>query len=619
MKHYYILFLVLCTNLGFSQIPNGYYNNATGNGYVLKTQLYNIINQQYDQGYSAIDDFFIYYDLDNYYENNNTILDIYSENPIAADPYNFTPESDECGNYTSEGDCYNKEHIIPKSVFNENSPMQGDAHHLLPTDGRVNGLRGNYPMGRVDDNNLASQSGISNPTENGSKLGYNLNNGYSAGYSGTVFEPIDEFKGDLARIHFYFATRYQNQISNWGGYAMFNGSSNQVFETVFLNILLEWHNMDPVSQKEIDRNNNIYYEHQGNRNPFVDHPEYVELIWNPQLDNQPPTAPSNLVASNPTSNSIELNWSAATDNIAVISYDVYINDTFYSNLINISTTVTGLSSETNYCFTVYAKDAFNNTSMPSNQACETTTNGSTGNVDLFFSEYMEGSSLNKALEIANFSGYTINLSNYELKLSSNGSSTWNPNSYSFPNNASIANTGVYVIMHGSAAVCTDVEDDLNNSINSFNGNDVIGLFKNGVLIDILGTLGDDSDYAKNVTMVRNEDVIAGSSIFNINEWTIYDDINNCEDLGSHTQTLGISQIANNAIKLYPNPLTGNTLFINVLEKVDLEIYNLTGKKVFNYSLNPGTNSLPISSLNSGIYIVQLHTKRKSWTRKIIKQ
>ena len=619
MKHYYILFLVLCTNLGFSQIPNGYYNNATGNGYVLKTQLHNIINQQYDQGYSAIDDFFIDYDLDNYYENNNTILDIYSEDPIAADPYNFTPESDECGNYTSEGDCYNKEHIIPKSVFNENSPMQGDAHHLLPTDGRVNGLRGNYPMGRVDDNNLASQSGISNPTENGSKLGDNLNNGYSAGYSGTVFEPIDEFKGDLARIHFYFATRYQNQISNWGGYAMFNGSSNQVFETVFLNILLEWHNMDPVSQKEIDRNNNIYYEHQGNRNPFVDHPEYVEVIWNPQQDNQPPTAPSNLVASNPTSNSIELNWSAASDNIAVISYDVYVNDTFYSNLINISTTVTGLSSETNYCFTVFAKDASNNTSIPSNEACETTTNGSTGNVDLFFSEYMEGSSLNKALEIANFSGSTINLSNYELKLSSNGSSTWNSNSYSFPNNASIANTEVYVIMHGSAAVCTDVEDDLNNSINGFNGNDVIGLFKNGVLIDILGTLGDDSDYAKNITLVRNEDVIAGSSIFNINEWTIYDDINNCEDLGSHTQTLGISQIANNAIKLYPNPLTGNTLFINVLEKVDLEIYNLTGKKVFNYSLNPGTNSLPISSLNSGIYIVQLHTKRKSWTRKIIKQ
>ena len=64
-------------------------------------------------------------------------MDIYSENPYGDDPYNFTPSDDECGNYSQEGDCYNKEHIIPKSVFNEESPMQGDAHHLLPTDGRV--------------------------------------------------------------------------------------------------------------------------------------------------------------------------------------------------------------------------------------------------------------------------------------------------------------------------------------------------------------------------------------------------------------------------------------------------------------------------------------------------
>ena len=619
MKHYYILFSVLCTNFGFSQIPNGYYNNATGNGYVLKTQLYNIINQQNDQGYSAIDGFFRNYDLDNYYENNNTILDIYSENPDGQDPYNFTPFNDECGNYSVEGDCYNKEHIIPKSVFNENTPMQGDAHSLLPTDGRVNGFRGNFPMGRVDNNNLASQSGISNPTQNGSKLGDNLNSGYSSGYSGTVFEPIDEFKGDIARIHFYFATRYQNQISNWSSYAMFNGSSDQVFETVFLNILLEWHNLDPVSQKEIDRNDAIYYDHQGNRNPFVDHPEYVNAVWNAEDDSEAPAAPSNLVASNPTATSIDLNWNPATDNVGLSGYDIYKDGSYYTNVNTTSTTIIGLSPETNYCYTVVSIDSSNNSSLPSNEACETTTSGSSGNADLFFSEYMEGSSFNKALEIANFSGSTINLSNYELKLSSNGSSTWNSNGYSFPNNASIANTGVYVIMHGRAAVCTDVEDDLNNSINGFNGNDVIGLFKNGVLIDILGTLGDDSDYAKNITLVRNADVAAGSSIFNINEWTIYDDINTCEDLGSHTQTLGISQIANDAIKLYPNPLTGNTLFIDVLEKVNLEIYNLTGKKVFNYSLNPGTNPLPISSLNSGIYIVQLHTIRKSWTRKIIKQ
>jgi hypothetical protein len=324
------------------------------------------------------------------------------------------------------------------------------------------------------------------------------------------------------------------------------------------------------------------------------------------------------VASNPTATSIDLNWNPATDNVGLSGYDIYKDGSYYTNVNTTSTTIIGLSPETNFCFTVVAIDSSNNSSLPSNEACETTTSGSTGSADLFFSEYMEGSGLNKALEIANFSGATINLSNYELKLSRNGNSEWT-DSYSFPNNASIANTDVYVIMNGGAAVCTDVDDDLNNNITSFNGDDPIGLFKNGVLIDILGTLGDGSDYAKNITLVRNADVAAGSSIFNINEWTIYDDINTCEDLGSHTQTLGVSQIANDAIKLYPNPLTGNTLFIDVLEKVDLEIYNLTGKKIFNYSLNPGTNPLPIGSLNSGIYIVQLHSIKKSWTRKIIKQ
>ena len=616
MKQLITLFLIFCLSLAFAQIPNGYYNNATGNGYQLKTQLYNIINQQNDQGYSAIDGFFREHDLDNYYENNYSILDIYSENPNGQDPYNFTPNVDECGSYSGEGDCYNKEHIIPKSVFNENPPMQGDAHQLLPTDGRVNGLRGNFPMGRVDDNNLASQSGISNPTQNGSKLGYNLDIGYSQGYSETVFEPIDEFKGDVARIHFYFATRYQNQISNWDDYPMFNGSSNQVFETVFLNILLEWHNMDPVSQKEIDRNDAIYYHHQGNRNPFVDHPEYVNIIWNPQDDDQAPSSPTNLEAFNPSPSSIDLNWDASTDNIGVSSYDIYIDGGFYSNINSTSATVIGLNSETNYCFTVTAKDTNNNSSLPSNQACETTTNGNSGNPDLFFSEYLEGSSNNKALEIANFSGNYIDLSNYELKLSSNGNSSWTIN-YSFPNNAGVDNADVYVVMNGGTSICTDVDDNLNNSITGFNGNDAIGLFKNGVLIDILGTLGNSSDYAKNTTLVRNADIAVGSTVFNATEWSNYP-TNTCENLGSHTQTLGNFIAYNNFVNLYPNPLSKNTLYIKTLEALKLEIYAINGLKIYESRLQAGENRLLFDDLKSGIYIFKFQSAFKSWVHKIIR-
>ncbi|WP_321538695.1 endonuclease [Flavobacterium piscinae] len=74
---------------------------------------------------------------------------------------------------------------------------------------------------------------------------------FFAGFSGIVFEPIDEFKGDIARIHFYFVTRYENLVSNWSSYAMFDGSSNKVIADPFLDILYSWHVNDPVSQKEL--------------------------------------------------------------------------------------------------------------------------------------------------------------------------------------------------------------------------------------------------------------------------------------------------------------------------------------------------------------------------------
>ena len=617
MKKINSIIILFCFQFGISQIPPGYYDNATGISYNLKTQLYNIINQQNDQGYSAIDSFFADYDIDNYYEIDFTILDLYSENPNGDDPYNFTPNSDECGNYSQEGDCYNKEHIIPKSVFNEESPMQGDAHHLLPTDGRVNGFRGNFPIGRVDDNNLSSQSGISNPTQNGSKLGNNLNEGYSAGYNGIVFEPIDEFKGDIARIHFYFATRYENLISNWSDYDMFNGTNDQVFDNTFLNILIEWHNTDPVSQKEIDRNNAIYYEHQGNRNPFIDHPEYVNFIWNSQNDNEAPSIPTNFIASNPSSTSIDLNWDPSTDNVGVSSYDIYMDGIYNNNVNSTTTTVIGLSPLTNYCFYIIAKDSSNNSSPPSDVSCETTLEGNTGNIDLFFSEYIEGSGSNKALEIANFTGNSINLNNYSLKLSSNGNSNWTIN-YNFPINSFIENEGIYVIANGGATICNEVYDNLNNSITGFNGNDAIGLFKNDILIDIIGTLGNSDTFAQNTTLVRNSDVAAGSSIFDIDQWDSFD-INSCENLGIHDQVLDVENHLLNSIKLVSNPFSGNILEIISEKYYKYEILTISGIKLYNGNINPGLNQINNLFLSSGTYILKLISKNSIVVKKILKK
>ncbi|WP_420588640.1 endonuclease [Bacterioplanoides sp.] len=251
-----------------------YYQAAEGlTGYALKSALHDIIDNHTSHGYSALWTFYNNHELDSYYEKDGKILDIYSERPNASDPYSFTKSTDQCGSYNGEGSCYNREHAFPRSWFGGGvEPMNSDVHHVFATDGYVNGRRSSHPYGLVGSVSWTSQ--------NGSKLGSAASN---LGHSGTVFEPIDEFKGDLARAYFYMATRYEDRIASWENNssesnAVLDGSSNKVFESWKLAMLLQWHNSDPVSQKEIDRNN-AAQNHQGNRNPFVDHPELVGLIW----------------------------------------------------------------------------------------------------------------------------------------------------------------------------------------------------------------------------------------------------------------------------------------------------------------------------------------------------
>lgn len=246
-----------------AQPPAGYYDAANGlTGAPLKTALYNIIKNHTVRSYP----------LWSWYDDTdlqpapavNKIWDIYTDN------CNFTFSSDQCGTYSNVCDCYNNEHSFPKSWFGDVSPMNSDIFHIYPTDGKVNGMRNNYPYGEVS----------SGTTWGNGKLGTCS----YPGYSGTVFEPSDQYKGDLARTYFYMATRYENVIASWehddvNGDAILNGTSFPAFETWFLNMLLKWNAQDPVSTKEINRNNAIYNVVQHNRNPFIDHPEWVTAIW----------------------------------------------------------------------------------------------------------------------------------------------------------------------------------------------------------------------------------------------------------------------------------------------------------------------------------------------------
>lgn len=606
-----ILFLFV-SQLFFGQIPAGYYNAATGTGYTLKTQLRNIIVHT-GLSYDALYTTYQTSDLDNFsgagFENDNTIYDYYSENPNGTDTYNYSNTStNQCGNYDSERDCFNREHIVPQSVYNEDMPMVSDAHQVPPTDGYVNNRRSNLPHGIV--------SGTASWTsENGSKLGSSA----ISGYSGNIFEPLDAFKGDIARMYLYFAVRYENTVDNYT-YPMFNGTSNQVFTTPFLNMLLAWHAADPVSQREINRNNAIYAR-QGNRNPFIDNPAYAQLIWNPTPDTVAPSAPTNLTGI-ATSNSVNLNWTPSTDNVGVVSYQVYVNNVLTTTVATNSANVAGLTPSTSYTFYIIALDAANNASSLSNSfIIMTNAGGGTINAsELFFSEYVEGSSNNKALEIANFTGATVNLSIYTLKKQSNGAGAWGT---ALALTGNLNDDSTFVVVNSSIAVGCYMASIANISANvdavTFNGNDPVGLFKNDVLIDIIGTFNAGSgNFGDNQTLRRKSSITAPNTTFDkALEWDQLA-VDTCSDLNSHSfLPLSTNSNLKFTFNVYPNPSNGSfTINWDNNVKTTVTIYSILGKIVLEKNSN-SDNSINIENLQKGIYLLKLNQDNQSITKKVI--
>ncbi len=293
---------------GGSGIPPGYYDAATGLTCApLKTALRNIISANYNQQSYTPGVWNAYQTTDQHPNDAGTatiMWDMYSDNPTGAEAYTYTYGTNQCGNYSGEGSCYNREHSFPKSWFNDAYPMYSDLNHLFPTDGYVNGRRGNEPYGEVSAPTWTST--------NGSKLGPNT----FPGFNGVVFEPIIAYKGDFARGQLYMATRYQSQMPGWVGNGNVNdvlSDTNQIYPSYdgwYIQMLYKWHTNDPVSQKEIDRNNAVYAI-QNNRNPFIDHPEYVALIW--QCSGVIPVTLIDFTATKINNEAILLKWFATQE------------------------------------------------------------------------------------------------------------------------------------------------------------------------------------------------------------------------------------------------------------------------------------------------------------------
>ncbi len=294
-----------------------YYQNADGKqGAALKTAMCVIILPHTQRTYDNLWTDFQTTDV----RSDGKVWDMYSNST------NFTFVTDQAGQYSKEGDKYNREHSFPKSWFGEAAPMYTDLHHLYPTDGFVNGKRANYPFGETNGEDYKSANDFS-------KLG----DCTYPGYTGTVFEPADEYKGDFARTYFYMVTCYEDQLPSWyssntEARPTLDGNKYPGLSEWQLNMLMTWAKNDPVSEKETNRNNAVYAI-QNNRNPFIDYPGLEEYVWGtltttafsydnyvqPEYNQAQLTVPTGLALSDVTSTSMSASWSAVAD---ATSYDI---------------------------------------------------------------------------------------------------------------------------------------------------------------------------------------------------------------------------------------------------------------------------------------------------------
>jgi endonuclease I/chitodextrinase len=642
--------------------------------------------------------------------NSSQVLLIYGwENGSDSDPNNDRVRgiNDTCNGSGCSG-LWNREHVFANSLASPDldntgtsGPPYADAHNLRPCDSPTNSSRGNKLF--------ATGSGNSGSVTNG-------------------WYPGDEWKGDVARMIMYMYLRYGDQCK-----PTFVGvGSNAGTPDDMIDLFLQWNAEDPVS--DLEKQRNPYHENtsntyaQGNRNPFIDNPRLATRIWGgpdaediwgiySSTDTEAPTVPTNVTVSNETTFSLDVSWTASTDNVGVTSYEIYVDgnlstsvsgtsvtlnnlnsnttyairvlakdladntsaqstavngttlqdtqaptaptnvmvssetdtsfivswtastdntavtgyDIYLDGNLNGSTTTattytaSGLTPSTTYAITIKAKDAVNNQSPASTPVNGTTTITSSGN-ELFISEYVEGSGNNKAIEIANITGSSIDLSLYNLRRQSGGSGSW---STRYDLSGTLTSGDVVVVINGAATDATilaqaDITVPNNGTAPfgeplNFNGDDPVGLFKDNALIDIVGVFNSGGgNFAQNTTLRRKSSVTGPTTTFDEpNEWDSFP-INTVDDLGSHTSTASVGEDFLNSFVMYPNPTNGNTVYFSTKETLDITVYNLIGKKLLKGSVSENNNQLNISSLKSGIYIINVKSNTSSLTKKFIK-
>lgn len=601
-----IILLIVSLFLPFHMIAqSAYYNGTTGlQGYTLKAKLHELVsNKSKSWNYGDLPYYFEQTDRDVYYENDSSVLDIYSENPAATDPYNYHYEdNDLIGSAGSEGLGWNREHIYSQSFFDGNYPMYSDLHFIVPTDARVNQRRSNFPFAPVGNSPAFTSL-------NGTKVGpANL-----PGYTYTVTEPIAEFKGDVARMLMFMAVRYENLVS-WFEYDNVRNPVDSVQEKGFKNwyipVLLAWHQQDPVSQKEIDRNNAVY-EIQGNRNPFVDHPEFAQAVWG-NLPNSPavPVAPYQVNVVTTGKRFITVSWPYVNDP-EFLGYEVFLDGVFVGSTKSTSYTFDHLEPATNYDIKVrtYSKSYVRSTFTSPITA--STTASDDFSTDIYISKIIEGTDYNKVIEITNTTGHDIDLRNYFLNMRQinniNQNLYWSGNKLQLegvlPNNKSM------VIIHPKANLaCFSI--DSAHTVSSatamnFDGTLAIDLTYKNVVVDRLGYSDVVMNYANNRSLYRKPEIKNPTFQFDTAQWVTHP-LNYCDGLGGPLN-IKKHKIAQK-FKIYPNPAKGQVFVAgkNLQNVQSAVLISLDGRRLKVYE-NPFVkgNALEIPAFVKGLVILSI--------------
>jgi endonuclease I len=249
-KPWIVLISYICwASFAQAQIPPGYYDGTEGlYGSQLKSVLHGIIDDHDEPSYNDLRDF-ILPESDEDPQNSNNVILLYTGRSQAKSTF---------GGGVND---WNREHVWAKSHgdFGNDPPCGTDAHMVRPTDASVNADRGNRDF---------DEGGQQHSEATG------------CFFTEYTWEPRDEVKGDVARMILYMDVRYEGTSGELDLTTVDAVNTSPAPEHGRLSTLLEWHEQDPPDDFEINRNN-VVYSYQGNRNPFVDHPEFVANIWDP--------------------------------------------------------------------------------------------------------------------------------------------------------------------------------------------------------------------------------------------------------------------------------------------------------------------------------------------------